>query len=227
MVMSDPSDQQSSAAGSSDPYERLGVTPETSFEEVQAAKLVRLEEAGEDPMARSRVEAAYDALLMERLKQRQQGKISTAARTASDREQLAPPPPRLALPALPQLPIPKVASSPISMPRFELVEGQDLWLVVGGFGVLFAMLFLLPTMSAELILAFATGLVVVALQRRRRRFLGAVGWGFGALTVGLILGGLVVSSVAPNMLSDWAISLQQLQSLPALLLLFLVALLVA
>jgi hypothetical protein len=227
MVMSDPSDQQPPAAEPSGPHEVLGTTPDASFEDVQAAKQARLAEAGDDPMARSRVEAAYDALLMERLKQRQAGKVSTAARTASAREQLAPPPPRLAMPALPQLPMPKVASPAIGMPRLELAEGTDLALTLGGFGLLLALLLLLPTASAELILALTTGLCVVCLQRRRRRFLAAVGWGFAALTLGLILGGLVAGSLAGGLSSGLPLTEQQVQSLPALVLLFLVALLVA
>ncbi|MFQ6539163.1 MULTISPECIES: CPP1-like family protein [Aphanothece] len=223
--MSDPSDQQPPGAEPSGPYERLGITPEASFEEVQAAKQARLADAGDDPLARSRVEAAYDALLMERLKQRQAGKVSTAARTASAREQLAPPPPRLALPALPQLPMPKVAAPAIGMPHFALAEGQDLALTLGGFGLLLGLLLLLPNASVELILALTTALCVVCLQRRRRRFLAAVGWGFAALTVGLILGGLVAG--ATGLPAGLPLTDQQIQGLPALALLFLVSLLVA
>ena len=66
---------------------------DSSFDAVQAAKLARLAEVGDDPMARSRIEAAYDAVLMERLKERQQGRVSSAAKSASQREQVAPPPP--------------------------------------------------------------------------------------------------------------------------------------
>jgi len=91
--MTQRSDQPSPAADPSGPYERLGVPADASFDAVQAAKLARLEEVGDDTMARSRIEAAYDAVLMERLKERQQGRVSSAAKSASQREQLAPPPP--------------------------------------------------------------------------------------------------------------------------------------
>ena len=60
--------------GSLNPYERLGISPDASFDDVQAAKQARLSEVGEDPMSRARIEAAYDAVLMERLKDRQQGR---------------------------------------------------------------------------------------------------------------------------------------------------------
>ncbi len=44
--------------GSLNPYERLGITPDASFDAVQAAKQARLAEVGEEPMARARIEAA-------------------------------------------------------------------------------------------------------------------------------------------------------------------------
>lgn len=102
--MNQGSDLPHPGPDASDPYERLGVAPDASFDTVQEAKLARLQEAGEDPMVRSRIEAAYDAVLMDRLKERQQGRVSSAARSASQREQASPPPSRPALSALPSLP---------------------------------------------------------------------------------------------------------------------------
>ncbi|WP_225867456.1 CPP1-like family protein [Cyanobium sp. NIES-981] len=226
--MPDPSDPQPPAAEPLGPYERLGVTPESSFEEVQAAKQSRLDEAGDDPMARSRIEAAYDALLMERLKQRQQGRVSTAARTASAREQLAPPPPpRVAMPALPQLSLPKVARPSLGWPALELAQGNDLGLALGGFGLLLGLLLVAPSVAPEFLLALATGFTVVCLQRRRRRFLAAVGWGFGLLTLGLVLGGLLMGATASGFPLGLPLNPLQLQSIPAMLLLLLAALFVA
>ena len=81
--MNQRSDSPSPPADAPGPYECLGITADASFDEVQAAKQARLLEVAGDTMACSRVEAAYDAVLMERLKARQQGKVSTAAKTAS------------------------------------------------------------------------------------------------------------------------------------------------
>jgi len=212
---------------SAGPYERLGVSPDASFDEVQAARQARLDEAGEDPIARSRVEAAYDAVLMDRLKERQQGRVSTAARSASAREQLAPPPPRPALPALPKVALPRVPTPALTAPTLAMAEGNDRWLALGGYGALLGLLLLVPTAPAELLLALGTGLCVVVLQRRRRRFLAAVGWGFGLLSAGLLLGGLLASAVAASLPLGLPLTALQVQSLPALLLLLLGALLVA
>ncbi len=226
-LLEPPSDSGSDAGGG--PYERLGVSPEASFDEVQAARDARLKESGDDPLARSRVEAAYDAVLMDRLKERQQGRVSTAARTASAREQLTPaaPAPRPSLPALPKVALPRVATPSLAAPNLVMAEGNDRALALGGFGGLFALLLLVPGAPAELILALGTGLCMVVLQRRRRRFLAAVGWGFGLLSLGLLAGGLLVSAVATTMPLGLPLNLAQVQSLPALLLLLLGALLVA
>jgi Protein CHAPERONE-LIKE PROTEIN OF POR1-like len=57
------------------PYEQLGVTEDATFEEIQAAKQRVIAQLGGDRQLQDNVEAAYDAILMERLKLRQQGKI--------------------------------------------------------------------------------------------------------------------------------------------------------
>jgi hypothetical protein len=224
--MSDSPDPNANPAVT--PYERLGITPDASFDAVQQARNARLLEAGEDPLARSRVEAAYDAVLMDRLKERQQGKVSTAARSASVKEQQqATPPPRLHLPAVPKVTLPRVSAPSFSAPSFSLIEGQDRWIALAGSGLLLTLLLLLPTPPAELLLALATALCVVCLQRRRRRFLAAVGWGFGLLTLGLTLGGLLVAIAQVDLPLGLPLDRLQVQSIPALLLLLLGSLLVA
>ena len=73
----------SSNLGSQDPYANLGLEPGASFDDVQKAKERRLSEVGEDPLAKAKIEASYDALLMISLKERQLGKVSNAAVNAS------------------------------------------------------------------------------------------------------------------------------------------------
>ena len=72
---------------SNDPYDRLGLKPGASFEAVQNAKVARLAELPADDMkGRAQVEAAYDAVLMQSLKERQLGQLTGAAATASKQE---------------------------------------------------------------------------------------------------------------------------------------------
>ncbi len=214
-------------------YERLGVSPDSSFDEVQAAKSARLAELGDDPQARAQIEAAYDAVLMDRLKERQQGKVSSAALNASQREAVrpvaSPPPPPLArpsLPSLPSLPRPSLSMPQFSLPVLALAQGRERWFPLAADGLVLVLLLVLPGPSAELLLALATGVTVVTLQWRHRRFLPAVAWSFGLLTVGLLLGGLLQGLLDPSLPLGLPLSVQQLQALPALVLLLLGALLI-
>ena len=224
--MTQRSDQSSPAADPSGPYERLGVPADASFDAVQAAKLARLEEVGDDPMARSRIEAAYDAVLMERLKERQQGRVSSAAKSASQREQLAPPPPKLAVPALPQLPLPRMAAPQLQLPSLAMATGRERWFPLASSGVLLLLLLLAPGFPPDLVLALATAMAVINLQWRHRRFLAAVGWGFGLLCLGLLLGAILASALSTSLPLGLPLSPLQVQSLPALLLLLLGPLLI-
>ncbi|MCP9809957.1 CPP1-like family protein [Cyanobium sp. HWJ4-Hawea] len=237
------------------PYERLGIAADASFDVVQEAKQARLAEVGDDTMARSRIEAAYDSVLMDRLKERQQGKVSSAAKTASQREQatVTAKGPALKVPGLKggglKVPAFKVPAFKGSMPGLPAMPGMpslpslalpteplERWLPVAVFAVLFSLILFVPGAPAELLLALATGTTVVSLQRRNRRFLPAVLWGFGLLAVGLLLGGLlnalVVAALPDPLIANTAspqglaIGPLQLQSLPALVMLLLGALLI-
>ena len=57
------------------PYEQLGVTENSSFEEIQAAKKKLLEQHGNDSTVLEELEIAYDSIIMDRLRLRQEGKI--------------------------------------------------------------------------------------------------------------------------------------------------------
>ena len=216
------------------PYERLGIGPEASFDAVQAAKQQRLEEVADDPQARARIEAAYDAVLMDRLKERQQGKVSSAALNASEREAARPsvkvPPARpslASLPSLPSLPKPSWSVPSLSLPTLGLAQGPQRWLPLAAGVVMLGLLLVLPASNAELVLALATVLSVVSLQRRTSRLLPAAGWSVLLLSVGLLLGGLMLLLLDPALPLGLPLDPQQVQSLPALVLLVLGALLIA
>lgn len=209
----------------SSPYARLGVAPDATFDAVQAAKQARLGEVGDDPIARAQIEAAYDAVLMERLKERQQGKVSTAARTASVREQAPPPPKPIALPALPQVPLPKLKAPALAMPQLGLASGFGLWFPLGAIGSLLLMALLLPAASQELLLSLAVIAAVVSLQRRGGRLLPAAGWSLGLLLLGLVSGALLLSATGGPLPLGLPLSPEQIESLPAFVLLLLGALL--
>lgn len=62
------------------PYERLGVTENASFEEIQAAKQRLSQQYRDNAQVIENIEAAYDAVIMERLRMRQEGRIKVPDR---------------------------------------------------------------------------------------------------------------------------------------------------
>jgi len=218
------------AADGQDPYQRLGVEPDASFDAVQAARAARLKEVGDNLLARSAIDAAYDAVLMDRLKERQQGKVSSAARTASQREQTVQPPSRPllpSLPSLPQLPSGRVTPPRPSLPTLALAEGRERWFPIAAHGSLLVLLLALPSLPPDLLLALATAATVLNLQRRLGRFLGAVGWSVLLVVVGLVVGALLLAALAPSLPPALPLSPVQIEAIPALLLLLLGALFIA
>jgi hypothetical protein len=107
-----------------------------------------------------------------------------------------------------------------------LAEGPQRWWPLAGGAVLLTLLLLLPASNAELVLAFSTVLVVVSLQRRNGRLLPAAGWSVLLLSVGLVIGGLLLRLLDPSLPLGLPLDPQQVQSLPALVLLVLGALLI-
>jgi len=209
------------------PYERLGVAPDAGFDAVQAAKTERLSDVGDDPIARARIEAAYDAVLMERLKERQQGRVSTAARSASAREQAAPPPRPVQLPSLPQVPLPRLQAPTLALPSLGLAEGFGLWFPLVSIGGLTLLALLTPTAPQELLLSLAVLACVVSLQRRGGRLLAAAGWSMGLLVLGLVGGALLLSATGGPLPLGLPLSPAGIESLPAFLLLLAGALLIS
>ena len=57
------------------PYEKLGVTEDATFDEIQDARAHLVQQYSGDDKRLEAIEAAYDAILMERLRMRQEGKI--------------------------------------------------------------------------------------------------------------------------------------------------------
>ena len=58
------------------PFEILGVNEGASFEDIQRARDEKVREAGDDLIAKAKIESSYDQLLMVSLKARQSGSMS-------------------------------------------------------------------------------------------------------------------------------------------------------
>jgi hypothetical protein len=158
------------------PYERLGISTDASFEEIQAAKH-RLQTAGSsDPQAIDDIEAAYDSILMDRLKMRQEGKISV--------------PDGIRFPekSVQTLPLPKLAPPKLGNVELgELVEmptGRNLAIGAGVATVLAASAALPDTRSdgLPLILALSAGYTIFSLKIKSNR----LGRAFAITGIGLV-----------------------------------------
>ncbi|MDF5723149.1 MAG: CPP1-like family protein [Rhizonema sp. PD37] len=74
------------------PYEKLGVPEDASFDEIQDVRNRLLEQYSGDVKRLEVIEAAYDAILMERLRMRQEGKIKVPERIRFPEVRLQAPP---------------------------------------------------------------------------------------------------------------------------------------
>lgn len=169
------------------PYEILGVTETASFEEIQSAKQRLKETHGEDVKVSEDIEAAYDAIIMDRLKLRQEGKIKVPEQIRF--------PDRLS-------PVEKVsqvmeqAQAPEWMQDFvDTPEKENLLLTGGIYGSLaLATVFSGPA-NASLILAGGFGANLFLINRKHSQFGRAIAIGLVALLLGTLGGGAIAGLV--------------------------------
>jgi hypothetical protein len=171
-------------------YEILGVNENSSFDEIQEARNVLLEEKAGDRKQIEAIEAAYDAILMDRLRLRQEGKIKVPERIRFP-ERLVEPPPDFA-PAVPQQ-APGWLKNLFDKPVLsDLVLPGGLFLGMGALSLLLG--------SPTLPLALGVGLSLYFLNRKEKKFLRAflltLGGLVGGCFVGLQIGGLIASQLA-------------------------------
>ncbi len=212
--------------GSQDPYSNLGLEPGANFDDVQKAKERRLSEVGEDPLAKAKIEASYDALLMISLKERQLGKVSNAAVNASKREdkpmQTAGQVDNSFLSRLKGLTTSNNdTSSGKFAPELSLPEGQGLTIRLA-LGLLCLVLILSSSKeSIQIILSLSTLGLFISQIRRGRKPLISLGWSVGLLSIGLIIGGLLITGISDVSLSAIPLSKEHFEALPAVVLVWL------
>lgn len=167
-------------------YELLGLTEASTFEEIQEARDRLMAECGEEPQQKANIEAAYDAILMERLRLRQDGKIKVPDRIRFAENTPEPPP---AAKLTPSLPRPNWLSDLVDTPSRDDVVWPALT---------FTGLALLGFASPSLALAVALGAAIYFLNRKENKFWRAVLLTIGGLAVGLGLGLTVGQLLIPQ-----------------------------
>ncbi|MEL6554829.1 MAG: CPP1-like family protein [Cyanobacteria bacterium J06621_11] len=170
-------------------YETLGLTEASSFEEVQSARTkLTAEEA--DPKKKESIEAAYDAILMERLRLRQEGKIKVPDRIRFAEKQ-----------AKPKLssPVSNLTENLGSQWFSDLLDQPEssselLWPSVT-FGGLILLSWLLQSdaaTGASLSLALGMMAAIYFLNKKTRKFWRSAGLSTIGLVVGIGLGLVIV-----------------------------------
>ncbi|HEY9599096.1 MAG TPA: CPP1-like family protein [Cyanophyceae cyanobacterium] len=170
------------------PYEKLGVTEDASFDEIQDAKGRLMQQYRGDQKLLESVEAAYDAIIMDRLKMRQEGKIKVPERIRFPERTTQSPP------SFPQAPVNRTPDWlqrlwDTPAPRDLLWPGIS-FAVLGGLTLFYAA----PGQSIlPLVLALGFGCSIYFLNRKENRFGRAVLITLVGLILGLGLGTLLVS----------------------------------
>jgi hypothetical protein len=177
------------------PYDKLGVNDEASFEAVRDARDRLLREYAGDESEQEAIEAAYDAILMDRLRARKEGKIAVPDRIRYP-ERLAAPAPT-AMQSNPQRRAPSWLSKLLDNPT-----QKDIYISLGIYAALGGISFFVPIATTTW-LSFGLIVSVYWLTRKENRFGRSILISLSGITSGVILAALtnqilVVSRLATN-----------------------------
>jgi hypothetical protein len=171
------------------PYEQLGVAEDATFEEILAAKQRGITRSGSDRQLQDNVEAAYEAILMERLKLRQQGKIKVPEGIRFPEKPLA------VVPKFPSLSV--VNSTSWFGDTFDRPNQSELLTTSGVYTVLGGAAFIPTFAEAGLptLVALGTGFSLYFINQKQRRFKHALLGTLIALVLGTIIAGVLVNTL--------------------------------
>ena len=172
------------------PYEQLGVTEESSFEEIQEAKQRLVQQYQNDSKIVELIESAYDSVLMDRLRMRQEGRIKVPDRIRF--------PERLTIP---------VESKPVTSSKspnwwqslIDTPSAQDIGVPAVIYACLGAITLLVPDPSGSLLpllLAFGVFVNIYFFNRKEKRFGRALLFTLAGLVLGVALGAGLASLAA-------------------------------
>ena len=199
------------------PYEKLGVSENSSFEEIQSAKQRLIKQYHDDNKALESVETAYDAIIMDRLRLRQEGKIKVPDRIRF---------PELSAPESIMNPTPSVEkATPAWLEKLlDTPSQQEILLSAGIFLTLTILATFATQNSSRLSLLLAAGFAtsIYLLNRKEQRFARAFLISLVGLLVGIALGaGLATLIASPG--SSSFLSSDQLTTLVTLLIFWLIS----
>ena len=207
------------------PFEILGVDEGASFEDIQRARDEKVREAGDDLIAKAKIESSYDQLLMGSLKARQSGSMSFDAQNASLKENQNIKTINSQFPLLSKIKnltkntsnnSQKFSFSNVSSGSYDQLSSKL------AIGLLFIIiLFVSPDSYNRLLLSISTLILIYSQLRSGKKFFGSFGWSIAFLSLGLIFGGLIETNSLIQEVSNSSISVEKIQSLPAVIILWL------
>lgn len=169
------------------PYDQLGVTEGSSFDEIQSARNRLCAEFKGDAEQLKKIETAYDAVLMDRLKMRQEGRIKVPDGIRfAERQAEAPPSPPKAV----------VKQRPAWLDGFiDTPSSADIWMPAGAMTALGAIAIFAPT-AVQLTLILGVGAAFYFLYRKEQKLGRTVLLSFTGLLLGLLVGGLLYGLIS-------------------------------
>ena len=205
------------------PYEILGVDEGADFEDIQKARDLKVKEAGEDLILKAKIESSFDQLLMGSLKARQSGNVSFEAQNASKKEKQIN---KLINNDFPLLSKIKNLNNNgnntngYSLPEITPPSFDNLSIKLS-VGLLFLIILLIsPDSYNRLLLSISTLILTYIQIKSGKKFISSLGWSVTFLSIGLIFGGLFETNSFIQEISNNSLSIQKIQSLPAMIILW-------
>ncbi|MBW4649947.1 MAG: CPP1-like family protein [Kastovskya adunca ATA6-11-RM4] len=198
-------------------YEKLGVTEDASFDEIQDARKRLMQQHRDDQKLMESVEAAYDAIIMERLRMRQEGKIKVPERIRFP-ERLSQTPPS----------VPQTAAnqSPAWLRRFvDTPSLEDILWSAGAFLLLSALAIFYPAPDEAILplaIALGFGFNIYFLNRKERQFGRALLLTLAGLVVGIGIGS-VLGGALQTQLTNFNLTVETFASLVTFVILWLIS----
>ena len=204
------------------PYEILGVKEGADFEDIQKARDIKVKEAGEDLLLKARIESSFDQLLMGSLKARQSGSVSFEAQNASKKEKQINKLINNDFPLLSKIKNLNNGnkSNEYSLPKITTPSFDNLSIKLSA-GLLFLIILLIsPDPYNRLLLSISTLILTYIQIKSGKKFISSLGWSVTFLSIGLIFGGLFETNSFIQEISNNSLSIQKIQSLPAMIILW-------
>jgi hypothetical protein len=165
------------------PYEQLGVAEDSSFEEIKSARDVLMAQHEGDRKQLETIEAAYDAVLMERLRMRQEGKIKVPDRIRFPEKTVQP---------APNFPPPTSNATSDWLKRLiDTPSPADIWIPAGIFALLSVAVVYVPVAALQFVLIAGVCTSFYFLYRKEQRLGRAVLLGLVGFIVGFLVGGII------------------------------------